>query len=76
MEAEERGSDEILGVEAIEQEQGRVFVEALVLGKEEMEVRDTEPEDDGGDDEFEDDAPPDAEEHAEYDELPPPPQEV
>jgi hypothetical protein len=76
MEQEEKGSDELLGVEAIEQEQGRVFVEELALGQEEMDARNAEPEDDGEDDEFDDDTPPDSEEHAEYDELPPPPQEI
>jgi hypothetical protein len=75
MDQEEKGSDELLGAEAIDQEQARVFMEELELGKEEIAVKDVDPEDDE-DTEFDDDTPPAAEEHAENEELPAPVQEI
>jgi hypothetical protein len=75
MTEEEKGSDERLGAQAIEDEQARVFLEELELGQEETVLKDVEPEDDE-DTPLDDEQPPDGQEHPEYEELPPPAQEI
>lgn len=75
MAQEEKGSDELLGAEAIDQEQARVFMESMALGEEEIAVKEVDPEDDE-DTDFDDDTPPAAEEHIENEELPAPVQEI
>lgn len=72
---EEKGSDELLGVKAIEQEQERVFMEDLALGEEEIAVKDADAVDDG-DTPMDDEEPPSGEKHQEFEELPPPVQEI
>lgn len=72
---EEKGSDELLGAEAIDQEQARVFMEDLALGEEEIAVKEADAVDDE-DTPMDDEEPPSGEAHQEFEELPPPVQEI
>lgn len=71
MELEEKGSDELLGEAAIDQERERVAKEEITLAKEEEITESTDPEDDEDDGDFTDEEPPDDEAHDEFDPLPP-----
>ena len=75
---ETEGSDALLGAEAIDQEKERAVKEEIALAQEEEITENAPRADDSGDSEFEfEDVDPDPdEEHPQYDELPPPEQEV
>ena len=74
---EEKGSDELLGSEAIDQEKERAIKEEIALAEEE-EITENAPKGDDGDTEYDDIdvAPPLEEEHPQYDTLPPPEEEI
>lgn len=73
MTLEEKGSDELLGSAAVDQERERVAKEEVRYLSEEEAAENAEPLDDEEDENFEDEAPPDSQAHPEYDPLPPDP---
>lgn len=71
MPQEEKGSDELLGAAAIDQERERVAKEEIALLSEEEITESADPLDDVDDGEFVDETPPNDQTHDEFDPLPP-----